>query len=170
MRTFSIACLCAVGAVVGCSSSDGAGNAADGATDASSDTSVICTAPLTDVATFDDPPPAAWCAKSNGLGGRRSTKACGGYLAIVIGEGVDCSTLYLFDPTSKKLVGEVRGCNLHFLSCTQGPTTFHVPNESCVADGGFAFDTTPVCPPTDAGVDASDGDAPAADTGDAARD
>ena len=168
MRSFSIACFCAVSAIVGCSSSDGAANATDGATDVGNDTTVICTAPLTDVATFDDPPPAAWCAKSNGLGGRRSTKACGGYLAIVIGEGVDCSTVYLFDPGTKRLVAELRGCNLRS-TCWEGPPSFVAPSDACLSEGGFAFDTTPVCPPTDAGVDASDGDAPA-DAGDATHD
>jgi hypothetical protein len=160
LLSFAFSCV-----VLGCSSSDAAGGAVDGgtdgaadvarsdATDATRDALLACPAPLTDEAAFDDPPLASWCTtKSNGLGAR-STKACDGYLALIIGEGVDCSGLFLFDPSSKALVAELHGCNFHY-GCMQGPPGFVPPSTACLQEGGFAFASESVCR-SDAGVDAS---------------
>src|SRR5437870_5581248 len=83
----------------GCSSAD-TGAVVDAGTDgAPNETSVDagepCRAPLTETAMFDAPPLASWCSESN-RGASRSTTACDGYLALLIGEGVDCSSLFLF--------------------------------------------------------------------------
>jgi hypothetical protein len=148
-----------------CSSSAPSETAPDATSDAQTETttdvSAPCNAALSEEASFDDPPKAAWCAKGNGLGGKRSTKACDGYLAILIGEGVDCMTLYLFDETTKKLAGELHGCNLMTV-CVAGPASFRTPSPACVDENGFAWGDAPVCASRDGGA-AAFGDSGSAD-------
>lgn len=161
MRLLALAPLASLLALVACSSS----NPADGATDSGGDVAAACGAPLSDEATYDTAPLPAWCAKSNGLGGGRSTKTCDGYQAMLIGEGVDCSTIYVFDASTKKLVGKLHGCNFGHV-CVEGVTGFKPPSAACLDDNGFGFGAGSLCSSPDGGID---GDV-AVDSGDAAAD
>jgi hypothetical protein len=134
-----------------CSSSAPSETAPDATSDAL-DVSAPCNAPLSEDASFDDPPKAAWCGKGNALGGARSTKACDGYLAILIGEGVDCMTVYLFDETTKKLAGELHGCNLRTV-CVAGPASFRSPSAACLEENGFAWSDARACAAPDGGAE-----------------
>jgi hypothetical protein len=118
---------------------------------------VACSAPLTDDIDFDTAPIAAWCATSNGRGGK-STRACDGYLSIIFGEGVDCNTQYIFDATTKKLVAQLRECNNPPAACTKGPSRFVLPGTHCIDNGDWGSQA--ITCPDDAGTDAQ-GDAQA---------
>ncbi len=90
-------------------------------------------------ATLDEVPIADWCTATSG---RVVGWTCGGVTARVAAIGGDCGREYLFDPTSRKLVAVVGGCNGQEV-CEAGDPGFQPPTECWSANASFAV--TDVC-------------------------
>jgi len=90
-----------------------------------------CAAPLSESASFGDPPITEWCIGANGLGYETSSCECGGMLVVFMGVGTDCFREFLFDATTRRLVARLDGCNAHLGACAEGPSELALPESSC---------------------------------------
>ncbi len=141
-----------------------------GEVDASSDGAApLCEMPFTAAAcavphassgpcptTLDELPTADWCTGTSLV--NQWTTPCDGLLAVAVGDGGDCSTLFYFDATSRQLVGVTAGCNSSG-ACRAGVAGFRVPSD-CI-DGSQAITVADVC---SAAGDAASVDAASATT------
>jgi hypothetical protein len=137
--TILIALIALLPALGGCNSSNGGSlgvfpdsgsDSPDGVDGAS------CPGPIaTDagVTSLDDLPVQALCAESPGRL-FRWTDACAGSIVVVLGEGVDCASYWLFDATTDALQATAHGCNVGPL-CTGAVDGFRFPRECFSGDG-----------------------------------
>jgi hypothetical protein len=70
-------------------------------------------------------------------------------------------TLYLFDETTKKLAGELHGCNFRTV-CVAGPATWRPLSAACLEENSFGWGDTRMCAAPDGGAEV-DGDGASAD-------
>jgi hypothetical protein len=101
-------------------------------------------APTFDPATTFDQEVASLCAHVSGpwaIGA--GTKECGGLLAVYAQAGLDTASLYLFNPTTRKLVETMWAVNSEW-SCTGSTTGVDLTSgdASCLASADWALPTT----------------------------